>query len=398
MGKKRELDNLKNVDLIIDICLKKLDGLCDYTWEDIVRMFNLDMSESHLRKMAYGMRIYRDYIEVDKAINSPSTLERYRNVIGNMECKRLKMANQRRELNKLKKDFNNSLAVVEELHEYYDKNGLELIIKNYEEEVIPSHRNTSMVIHITDWHIGAIINECKGNNYNVKIARDRIQQLYNEAIEMIDNYDVNEIYVISTGDMVEHDNMRQSHGLTVEFPLAQQITECQKLIFEFLVNLSKITNVNFGMVRGNHSRIQGDKRIDFDNNNVDIIINENIEYMVKLANIKRINVLKTDYKELNLRIGGLNCKFLHGDDKARDSHKLLTHCVAVENDLDVIFRGHWHNFQMVNGNYGKTCITSGCLSGYNEYSTKLGCTSEACQTIIIIRDGRIKAINNVILK
>ena len=68
MGKKRELDNLKNVDLIIDICLKKLDGLCDYTWEDIVRMFNLDMSESHLRKMAYGMRIYRDYIEVDEAI------------------------------------------------------------------------------------------------------------------------------------------------------------------------------------------------------------------------------------------------------------------------------------------------------------------------------------------
>ena len=46
-------------ELIID-CLDKLDGLNEMSWDDILDKYDLDISSSHLRKMAYGFRAYRD--------------------------------------------------------------------------------------------------------------------------------------------------------------------------------------------------------------------------------------------------------------------------------------------------------------------------------------------------
>ena len=53
---------LDNKGLVND-CLMKLDKVTDDTWEDILDRYELDYSQDHLRKMAYGMRIMRDTME-----------------------------------------------------------------------------------------------------------------------------------------------------------------------------------------------------------------------------------------------------------------------------------------------------------------------------------------------
>ena len=54
---------LDNKGLVND-CLMKLDKVTDDTWEDILDRYELDYSQDHLRKMAYGMRIMRDTMEL----------------------------------------------------------------------------------------------------------------------------------------------------------------------------------------------------------------------------------------------------------------------------------------------------------------------------------------------
>lgn len=393
MAKKRQLDNLDNLDLLIKTCLDKLDGLNDYSWEDIVRMFNLSMHPDHLRKSVYGMAIYRDYAEANKDLNDKTTLKRYRQVVGNLEAKRQKVNKQKRELNRLKKDFNVAMAVSEELKEYYDENGLELFVDDYGYEDI-EESDYKAVVCVSDWHIGAIIN-CGDNHYNLEVAKERIKKYYKEVCRTLDIYGVKEVYLMCLGDNCEHYLMRPTQPMNCELTLAEQVAECQKLIFEFACNLSKKAKVHIGMVRGNHSRMSENRNNDIAENSVDVIINNNIQYMVDLIGTDRIDVLPTNYQTLDVIINDLQFRFLHGDAMARDSRKALRNVMSVDPDVDVVVRGHFHAGECIADNNGNRIITCGTLQGHNQYSVSFGCSAVASQSVIIVGKEDIEAVRDI---
>lgn len=48
-------------------------------------------------------------------------------------------------------------------------------------EPIVDNSKYTMVCHITDWHIGYVINNCNGNYFNWEIANERINKYISEC-------------------------------------------------------------------------------------------------------------------------------------------------------------------------------------------------------------------------
>ena len=156
------------------------------------------------------------------------------------------------------------------------------------------------------------------------------------------------------------------------------------------------------MIYGNHDRANGDFTANLDGDNAEVIIREQIATYIELSSNKRVTIIPrkhTDYEIIKI-INGLKCKFIHGDKtKERDDKKLIKQEISLDNEFyDIIFKGHYHNFGITSENHGRYVVSTGCLSGYNDYSVHFGCATQASQTIAVLRDGCVELIKDILLK
>ena len=89
-------------------------------------------------------------------------------------------------------------------------------------------------------------------------------------------------------------------------------------------------------------------------------------------------------------VNGKRIKLVHGDEESKDLNSIKNH-ISMDNQFyDAIVKGHLHSFKVYEENDGRMVIQIGCLSGRNNYSKKLKCTTNAGQGIIVVReDGEI---------
>ena len=327
-------------------------------------------------------------------------LEQVRTIVGEIDIKKQQIRDQNRQLNALKKDFIKSVSIAEDIKDYLLDN-CTIIIPEYCQTPLKSSGKYEMIVHITDWHIGYIINNCKGNYYNWGIANDRIDKLISECYKYIEMYDVSKIYVVNTGDVIEHTYMRSNQSQFCEFTQSEQINKAIQIIYRLLCSLCIYANVEYDSVYGNHDRFNGDKNVNLDGDNAEVIIREQLKTYVELSNNKRVNVVERKHtdKDIFKNINGLKCKFMHGQDSSKDGKKSMRSEISIDNEFyDILFKGHLHNFNVESENHGRYVVYTGCLSGYNDHSVKFGCATSASQTICIVGDGEIELIKDVSLK
>ena len=58
----KRLDNETNFEFKLRLCKSKINKEIDLDWQEIVDILDLDVSADHLRKTAYGMIEYDNYI------------------------------------------------------------------------------------------------------------------------------------------------------------------------------------------------------------------------------------------------------------------------------------------------------------------------------------------------
>jgi predicted phosphodiesterase len=95
----------------------------------------------------------------------------------------------------------------------------------------------------------------------------------------------------------------------------------------------------------------------------------------------------------------LKCKFVHGEYKSNDGKQFMKNEISMDNEFyDLLFKGHLHNFKLESENNGRYIVSTGCLSGYNDYSVNFGCTTVASQTIAILGNNNVELIKDVQLQ
>ena len=107
--------------------------------------------------------------------------------------------------------------------------------------------------------------------------------------------------------------------------------------------------------------------------------------------------MKYTDNEINIEINGLSCKFIHGDKYKNDKNNFAKIVSSDNQFYDLIFSGHLHNFSVNSENHGRYIISTGCLSGFNDYSKDFFCSTDASQTIVVLGDSKVEMIKDVSL-
>lgn len=406
-GEFTEVDEL-HLDKAVDIKLElqELSPSRKVSWKEHKRMmeaagfYDSDTNENYrclikdyqksVGRLA-NVQSYADMVAEGK-------LEAIRHAVGSMYIEKQDTMKIRRDLNKIKRELSTPLLLAEEVRNaMLDDVEINIPPLAYDPPTKFNSQPTKAVVVITDWHIGATVNNMKGNSYNFEIAQKRITKYMNKVIEYCDQFNINDITVACIGDMVEHVNMRNvNQSYEAEFPLAKQIVNATKLITKFIVNLSEFVNVDIFCIAGNHDRFQGNKADMIDTDNAMYVIAENIKNTVELLDLPRLNFIEVD-EEFNyehvLEMNGKKIKFVHGDmERKADGSKLDKHIVADEEFYDAIVMGHFHYFEVIERNYGRMEIRVGSPMGRNSFSRKFKANSDAGQAMLVVTEEDILPI------
>lgn len=381
----------------------------DLDWEDIVEVADLGIHRDTLRKASQtefgGYNVYKimkERLAELQCGEDKSELNKLREKIGEFDIKKRQLQIERNGLNKLKRDLIPSIVVADELAQFMIDNNMQINIPEYCFESIEENESEyEMIVNIADWHIGYIINNCKGNYFNWKVANKRIDKLIEQIHKNVKLYRINKIYVVNTGDVIEGTYMRKNQSQFCEFGQSEQINKAIELIYRFLVALCGMEcNVVYTSIAGNHDRSNGDIKANLQGDNADVVIARQLSKYNEIAKNVRLTVVENDpfNDEVLLEVNGTKHKFIHGDKKVKDGDKLLKSEMSMDDDSYTLWRGHYHNFNVQSENNGRYIISSGCLSGFNDYSTAFGSSTTASQTIAIIGDGKIEVIKDIQLQ
>lgn len=308
----------------------------------------------------------------------------YGSELGQLQIQKRFIQNKNRSLNKLKREltdhviFNRELlSAVQEPIRVSDSS-----IKFNDKPV----KDSQMVLVISDWHLGARI-DLESNHYNLKIATERINRLFNQVINHIRVTKPQSVMIVNLGDLIEGAQMRKNQAFSIELSLGQQIKTAGELQANFIRNLvttfPKI-NFKFTELEGNHDRFAPSKKDELPQDGVSLLGRTLVELGCKdLDNLEVINPTN-EYRYI-YSVDKYNLMFVHGDrDKLSDNNVLGKLSTFTNTPLDALIGGHLHSIQIREQGNDQFICQSGSLIGPSDYSESLGVTSSPSQLLIDI--------------
>lgn len=320
-------------------------------------------------------------------IVSDSKLKSIKEAVGELYHSKREVQLEGQKLGKLKRELTLYSVVAEEISnsvkEYLSDFDFKMF--RYDEKFMES--KSKMVILISDWHIGAVIDDVLGNTYNYEVAKERISIYLNKIYNIAMENGVSDINVVCMGDMTEHINMRKvNQAYETEFTMSEQITKAFDLIKNFLVSLSFDFNVTYSGIGGNHDRMNGIKDDNIDGDSSVFILNYFVKEFINMLDSERLKYLECD--DINysvvLNLNNSKLKFVHGDNERKGSAILSSHNALDDVLYNVVAMGHLHHFEVKEVGQNRFEVYCGSLMGVNNYGKKGKFTSNASQAVILV--------------
>lgn len=396
---KREGENHLSYAKRITLNKKELD--LDYTeWCKLV--CNKEYSSDNARKAFYIFKPFLELVDEENISKMPQNkIDEIVDVLGELDVKKIEVKNRTNQLNKIKKDLVKNVEIARYLEEYIDREVANFQRLDYEKIIDKSDKK--LIIGISDFHVGYVINGYKGNYYNYEIAKLRLSKLLSEINTIIKDNDITNVIVAQAGDLTEGTYMRKSQAYECEFNSNEQVVMAEELLYGFITSISEMeVNVDVYSVGGNHQRGNGDKDANLEGDNNNFVVVRNLKKWFALAENDRVNVHDIDFKDdsIAFKVDEFRVKLLHGDNRTNDKKRLYDSEASMDDcRYDLIIRGHDHNFNVTSQNNGGYVLTIGCLFGYNPYSVKkMQCTTNASQCLILVNNNKIEYIKDVNLQ
>lgn len=399
---KGETVNVSNEHLDVAVKIKdelqKLSPSMRCNWKTHKKMMIEEGFDDSDSNEAYRCLV-KDYQSKNGLINvrekhvdlvSDKKLTSIKNAVGEMAYNKREIQLESQKLGKLKRELTLYGVVAEEVsvavNEYLSDFTFSPMI--YEEK--ESEKNT-MVILISDWHIGATVDNVCGNSYNYNIAKERVTKYYNKILKIASDNNVNNLEIVCMGDMTEHVSMRKvNQAFETEFNTSQQIVKAFDLIKDFVISLSYDFNVTYRGIGGNHDRMNGNKDDNIDGDSTIFIINHFMKELIEEINKKDESSLRyVECDDINysttISVNGVNLKMVHGDNERGGEGRIISSHSTLDGVLyNVVAMGHIHHFKLSEVGQNRFEVYCGSLMGMNNYAKKAKYSSTASQAVIII--------------
>lgn len=372
------LNKESDEELIYRICSQK-DQIG--TWEQVKDVLN------ELTGNDYGESTYRKrYQAFDKMIKAnqgkfydgSAMIEELKEQRRALEREKVKFRDERRAWNKQ----NYIDSRVEEKLDILEEELLSIGRTLYEpHDVTEINSDNDMLVILSDFHIGATYSSLTGE-YNVNIARERLQKLLEEIIKIQKRHNSEKCYISLQGDLISG-NIHKSIQVTNAEDVIEQIKIATELVIGFAYEVSKyFTNVYISSVSGNHSRI--DKK-------EEAIHSERLDNIIiwatglALNGVNNIHFLERNLDNgiYDLNIRGKSYIAVHGDYDSFNKTGVANLSMMLGYVPYAITFGHLHTCA-VDEAHGVKMIRGGSLGGSgDDYTLEKRLVGKASQMVCI---------------
>ena len=364
-------------ELIRDTLLK-LDGISDNDeWVDLVDRYELDCSPDHLRKLAYGFRMYRDIM----GENSNETEE-----LVKLKKERQKVSDLRVEANKQIRNLARIENVIDLMKDEINNLAKEKpIINDFKLPVNTSGKDGILVI--SDVHVGVTVKN-PINEYNIDICTERLNKVIDKAIQHGLDNKIDKLHIVLNGDLISAE-LHSSIKLCNAENLVQQIVRASEMISQVIGKLSNFFYCTVTQNNGNHEAVDLIKDDRTNSNNYSMLLNEMIKLRTKhLPNVVFLDSMNNGEMSL-MNVKGLNVISTHGDQIT------INKCVeqlamATGVQPQIVLLSHYHQPKMIS-QYDCEIYINGSLVSTDNYAFKKKLYNPASQTMLIVTNEGVES-------
>lgn len=376
---------MENFDRVIKACVGKLnkeEPYCSLSWGEIVDSLGMEYHPDNLRKGAYFVKKYHDYLQNENVKNmSSDEVEKLNEKILELKKERVKSQDLNSMVNRKIREqsrYEQMLDCVKDVAEKFNKE--KPLLSN---PPVLRTGNREGVLLLSDLHIG-IVNDNYWNKYDTEVMKERMSYLKQRVIQIGLESNISRLRVVCLGDIISgliHSTIRLENREDV----CKQSIIAAEVISEMLQAFSTLFKVDLYYSVGNHERISPSKSDSLDKENFGYFILELIKLRCK--DIKGLTIYDNKIDDEIVAFNVFNDKIIatHG----HNFGNLNTYIPKITSMLgyvpNYVCVGHLH--QPVEKAYGNTeLIVNPSFSGVDTYAKNMGLVGKPMQKLMLFSE------------
>lgn len=247
----------------------------------------------------------------------------------------------------------------------------------------PDPGNEDMVLHVTDLHIGDVVEDQLGNViYNTEIAVDVMDHITQKSLDlrnlMGNVADFDTIHVLYGGDMLTNENIYDGQAFDIETMLADQMTDAVNAMTRQIKSFAEhFETVHVVCQPGNHgkTRASGVSK----QANMDLVCYRWVDDRLRESNYDNINFTTAEatwFRTFGIRGGKWKGFLTHGQDSLQhigtSSGRNRWRGWLNEQDFDAAYRGHYHESKREPIQNGPMVYESPSPKPADEWTSRIG--------------------------
>lgn len=261
------------------------------------------------------------------------------------------------------------------------------------EHIIPTHNTKAYALVYGDEHFGVEF-ELKGlfgdviNAYSPEIFEERMWDLFNQTIEIVQKEKIDTLNVFSMGDYMDG-TLRVSQLMKLRYGVVDGTIKYADFISNWLNELTKYVRVKYQSTNGNHSelRMLGQPKGTFTEDNMGKVVSEYIK--TRLKDNPNFTYIENPTGYIYAQLATHTILGIHGEVKNMDSAiKEFSSIYGVP--IQYLLAGHLHHNKVEEVGVNQEVINVGSIIGIDNYSLSLRKTSNASGKLLVFEQTKGK--------
>ena len=375
---------MNNKKEIIDLMLDKLNKESDMSWKEIVSYLGLPWSDSHCRKVGYGVKLYNDYLHEQGIENATDEqLVELNEKIMELKKERTKNQDLRTYINRQLRNearFERMLEYAKEIAELKTDSPL---LSTYD---VKNKYNSEKegILMLSDWHCGLTAYN-NWNRFDKEILIKRVNYLKDETIRICKEQKVDKINILILSDLINgliHTTTRIENNENV----IEQCITVSDILTELIHDVSNHFEIDVYTSLDNHSRVVANIKDSLQDENFAILIEHIVKH--RCSSLKNVEFKENKIDRPLIAFDCLGYKVVgcHGDIYVNKNNAIQNMINLLGYVPDLVLTAHLHHLY-VNTNNKTEHIINGSLSGTDTYAKSKALISRCSQNLLIMKKG-----------
>lgn len=385
----KRFENETDEELVYRICENK-DQIG--SWQDVANIINEltdnDYGESTYRKKYQAFKKMLDANQ-SKFVDSDAQLKEIEIQKRELEKAKVKLQTEKLEYARWIREEARDELITEKICEAITTLP-SLEIPKY---IQPVHNTRAYALVFGDEHYGAEF-EIKGlfgdvlNAYSPEIFEDRMWNLFNQTVEIIQKENIDTLNVFSMGDFSDG-CLRVSQLMKLRYGVVDGTIKYADFICHWLNELTKYTRVKFQMTNGNHTelRMLGQPKGTFTEDNMGKVVSEFIK--TRLKDNDNFTFIENPTGYIYAQLACHTILGIHGEVKNMENAiKEFSKIYSIP--IDYLLAGHLHHSRIEEVGINSEVINVPSIVGVDPYSLSLNKTSNASGKLLVFEQTKGK--------